>query len=168
MTPAEQTHATIDEDAADAPHAAAEAPHAAAPVPEAGAHAAAAAITPADTTEAARLVAHGLQPKQLPARDADYAALVRRYREDPPFARLADAVATGLGLIVLEVSPRTGMALSAYEDSVFSVRLGEYSRRAVSDTGDRFLHGLAHLSVPPSPSPVPRTWSTTATSAGSP
>lgn len=106
-----------------------------------------AVLTPGDAADAARLVAFGLQPKLLPARDAEYAELIRRHREDPLFARLADAVAAGLGLVVLEVSPRAGMALAAAEDSVFAVRMGDYSRRAASDAGDRFLHGLAHLST---------------------
>ncbi|MFE5210814.1 hypothetical protein [Streptomyces sp. NPDC056600] len=105
------------------------------------------AVSPADTSDAARLVAFGLQPKLQPARDQEYADLLRRYREDPPFARLTDAVATGLGLIVLEVSPRAGMAVTAAEGSVFAVRMGDYARRAASDTADRFLHGLAHLAV---------------------
>ncbi|GAB3176581.1 hypothetical protein GCM10027162_25230 [Streptomyces incanus] len=105
------------------------------------------AVTPADAADAARLVAFGLQPKLQPARDQEYADLLRRYREDPPFARLADAVATGLGLIVLEVSPRAGMAVTAAEDSVFAVRMGDYARRTSADGGDRFLHGLAHLAV---------------------
>lgn len=104
-------------------------------------------VTPADAADAARLVSFGLQPKLLPARDAEYAELLRRYREDSAFARLADAVATGLGLIVLEVSPRAGMAVTAAEDSVFAVRMGDYARRASSDAADRFLHGLAHLAV---------------------
>ncbi|MEV8096535.1 hypothetical protein [Kitasatospora sp. NPDC085879] len=108
---------------------------------------AAAPLTPADVADAARLVSFGLQAKLLPARDAEYAELVRRYREDPPFARLADAVATGMGLVVLEVSPRAGMAVAAAEDSVFAVRMGDYSRRAASESTDRFLHGLAHLAV---------------------
>ncbi|MEU0690528.1 hypothetical protein [Streptomyces uncialis] len=108
---------------------------------------AAAPVTPADTADAARLVAFGLQPKLQPARDQEYAELLRRYREDPPFARLADAVATGLGLIVLEVSPRAGMAVTAAEDSVFAVRMGDYARRTAHDSADRFLHGLAHLAV---------------------
>ncbi|WP_030763881.1 hypothetical protein [Streptomyces griseus] len=107
----------------------------------------AAAVTPADAADAARLVSFGLQPKLLPARDAEYAELLRRYQEDPGFARLADAVATGLGLIVLEVSPRAGMAVTAGEDSVFAVRMGDYARRANTDSADRFLHGLAHLAV---------------------
>ncbi|MFF5504140.1 hypothetical protein [Streptomyces roseolus] len=106
-----------------------------------------AAVTPADAADAARLVSFGLQPKLLPARDAEYAELLRRYQEDPGFARLADAVATGLGLIVLEVSPRAGMAVTAGEDSVFAVRMGDYARRANTDAADRFLHGLAHLAV---------------------
>ncbi|MEU9984785.1 hypothetical protein [Streptomyces sp. NPDC050856] len=109
--------------------------------------AAASVVTPADAADAARLVSFGLQPKLLPARDAEYAELLRRYREEPAFARLADAVATGLGLIVLEVSPRAGMAVTAGEDSVFAVRMGDYARRASTDSADRFLHGLAHLAV---------------------
>ncbi|MCX4992366.1 MULTISPECIES: hypothetical protein [unclassified Streptomyces] len=115
--------------------------------PEATAAPANAPVTPADAADAARLVAFGLQPKLQPARDQEYAELLRRYREDPPFARLADAVAAGLGLIVLEVSPRAGMAVTAAEDSVFAVRMGDYARRASADSGDRFLHGLAHLAV---------------------
>jgi hypothetical protein len=106
-----------------------------------------AAVTPADAADAARLVAFGLQPKLQPARDQEYAELLRRHREDPPFARLADAVAAGLGLVVLEVSPRAGMAVTAAEDSVFAVRMGDYARRTSADGGDRFLHGLAHLAV---------------------
>ncbi|MFC4496692.1 hypothetical protein ACFPA8_21405 [Streptomyces ovatisporus] len=106
-----------------------------------------AAVTPADTADAARLVSFGLHPKLLPARDAEYAELLRRYRDEPAFARLADAVATGLGLVVLEVSTRAGMALAADEESVFAVRMGDYSRRATADSADRFLHGLAHLAV---------------------
>ncbi|MFI6984796.1 hypothetical protein ACIBSV_40255 [Embleya sp. NPDC050154] len=107
----------------------------------------AAPITSADVGDAARLVAYGLQPKLLPARDAEYADLIRRHREDPRFAALAAAVAAGLGLVVLEVSPRAGMAVTAGEDSVFAVRMGDYARRAGTESTDRFLHGLAHLAV---------------------
>ncbi|MDX3855168.1 hypothetical protein [Streptomyces sp. AK02-01A] len=105
------------------------------------------AVTPADAADAARLVSFGLQPKLLPARDAEYTELLRRYREDSAFARVADAIATGFGLVVLEVSPRAGMAVTAGEDSVFAVRMGDYARRASTDSADRFLHGLAHLAV---------------------
>ncbi|WP_327120742.1 hypothetical protein OG206_27590 [Streptomyces sp. NBC_01341] len=114
---------------------------------EAARAAAPAAVTPADAADAARLVSFGLQPKLMPARDTEYTELLRRYREEPAFARLADAVATGLGLVVLEVSTRAGMAVTAGEDSVFAVRMGDYARRASPDSADRFLHGLAHLAV---------------------
>jgi hypothetical protein len=114
---------------------------------EPAAPAAAGPLTPADAADAARLVSFGLQPKLLPARDAEYAELLRRYREDTAFARIADAVATGFGLVVLEVSARAGMAVTAGEDSVFAVRMGDYARRASTDAADRFLHGLAHLAV---------------------
>src|SRR5690606_26597386 len=50
---------------------------------EAGATAAGHAVTPADAADAARLVAFGLQPKLQPARDQEYADLLRRYRDDP-------------------------------------------------------------------------------------
>ncbi|MEU6576510.1 hypothetical protein [Streptomyces sp. NPDC046805] len=115
--------------------------------PEPAAAPAGSAVTPADAADAARLVAFGLQPKLQPARDQEYTELLRRYREEPAFARLADAVATGLGLVVLEVSPRAGMAVTADEESVFAVRMGDYARRTSADSGDRFLHGLAHLAV---------------------
>ncbi|MEU6552771.1 hypothetical protein ABZ915_21160 [Streptomyces sp. NPDC046915] len=115
--------------------------------PEPAAAPVSSAVTPADAADAARLVAFGLQPKLQPARDQEYTELLRRYRENPPFARLADAVAAGLGLVVLEVSPRAGMAVTAAEDSVFAVRMGDYARRTSADSGDRFLHGLAHLAV---------------------
>jgi hypothetical protein len=104
-------------------------------------------VTPADAADAARLVSFGLQPRLAPSRDTEYTELLRRYREDPAFARVTDAVATGLGLVVLEVSPRAGMAVTAAEDSVFAVRMGDYARRAQADSADRFLHGLAHLAV---------------------
>lgn len=127
--------------------AAAEHPGWFAPGPTAAPSGGSAPVTPADAADAARLVSFGLQPKLLPARDAEYGELLRRYRDEPAFARLADAVATGLGLVVLEVSPRAGMAVTADEDSVFAVRMGDYARRASADSADRFLHGLAHLAV---------------------
>ncbi len=138
----DQPQAAVDDGAADTLAGYAAPPAEGAPQP-----ARPAAVTPGDVADAARLVAFGLQPKLLPARDAEYAELIRRHREDPAYARLTDAVAAGLGLVILEVSPRAGMALAAAEDSVFAVRLGEYSRRAASDSTDRFLHGLAHLAV---------------------
>src|SRR5690349_20882266 len=58
----------------------------------------------ADAEDAARLIALGLRPRQLPSRDILYADLVRRHEQDPVFADLVDAVAAGLGLAVLAVT----------------------------------------------------------------
>ena len=110
--------------------------------------AAAAAVTPADAADAARLVAFGLQPKLLPARDAEYAELLRRYRDEtrlrPARRRRRHRARPGRPG---GVHPRAGMAVTAAEDSVFAVRMGDYARRASADSADRFLHGLAHLAV---------------------
>ena len=89
----------------------------------------------------------GCSPSCSPPATPEYAELLRRYREDPPFARLADAVATGPRARRPGGVPRAGMAVTAAEDSVFAVRMGDYARRASADSADRFLHGLAHLAV---------------------
>ena len=106
-----------------------------------------AAVTPADAADAARLVAFGLQPKLLPARDAEYAELLRRYREDPPSPGSPTPSPPGSASSSWRCPPRAGMAVTAAEDSVFAVRMGDYARRASADSADRFLHGLAHLAV---------------------
>ncbi len=103
-----------------------------------------------DARQAAHLVALGMRPKQLPARDPDYAELVRRYQQDPSFADLVEAVAAGLGLAVLAVTHRTGAVLAATDGSVFEVKIDEYARRAgFRERRDleKALHGLIHLAV---------------------
>jgi len=99
--------------------------------------------------DAARLVALGLRPRQLPARDLVYADLVRRHQRDPAFAELVEAVAAGLGLAVLAVTPQAGAVLAAMTDSLFEVRIDEYARRvSLRDRQlEKVLHGLIHLAV---------------------
>jgi hypothetical protein len=101
-----------------------------------------------DVESAARLVAHGMRPKAVPARDPAYADLVRRYREDDGFADTVQRVASGLGLVVLACGP-SGLVLAAVEDSVFEIRMDEYARRTVlaNREADKVMHGLAHLAV---------------------
>ena len=106
-------------------------------------------IQPHDVESAARLVAHGMRPKALPSRDAGYAELVRRYRDDDGFADTVQRVAAGLGLVVLAVAPQSGIVLAAVEESVFEIRMDEYARRTVLQNRqtDKMLHGLAHLAA---------------------
>lgn len=107
------------------------------------------AIHAADAADAARLIALGLRPKQLPARDLIYADLVRRYQQDPVFADLVEAVAAGLGLAVLAVTTRSGAVLAAMSVSLFEVKIDEYARRVnLRDRNvEKVLHGLIHLAV---------------------
>ncbi|MGQ7311092.1 hypothetical protein ACUOFU_05240 [Microbacterium arabinogalactanolyticum] len=97
--------------------------------------------------DASRLVAFALRPKQRPARDETYANLARRYREDDRFAELVRAVCVGLDLVVLDADDRHGLIVASTEESVFAVRISDYSRRTGSDgkAAERVLHALAHL-----------------------
>jgi hypothetical protein len=106
-------------------------------------------VAAVDVESAARLVAHGMRPKALPARDPAYADLVRRYREDDAFADAVQRVASGLGLVVLAVGPACGLVLAAVEDSPFEIRMDEYARRTVlaNRQADKVMHGLAHLAA---------------------
>lgn len=102
-----------------------------------------------DVTEAARLIAFGLRPKQIPARDLDYTDLVVRYVEDDIFADTVKAVADGFQLSVLGVAKSTGIVLAPREESVFALRFEEYARRSVM-TGrstDKVIHGIAHVAI---------------------
>src|SRR6185369_4742269 len=56
--------------------------------------------------DAAELVALGLRPRLVPARDPRYRELVARYLREPGFAELTRAIADGLGVVVLDVSER--------------------------------------------------------------
>jgi hypothetical protein len=103
-----------------------------------------------DVVAGARLLALGLRPKQIPSRDLVYADLVKRAVEDDAFRELTDAIAEGLGLIVLAVSPRTGMVLGPIEGSAFEQKLDDYARRAMPGERrdlERVVHGVAHLAI---------------------
>ncbi len=103
-----------------------------------------------DAEDAARLIAFGLRPKQLPGRDTEYRELVRRYTQDDVFAGLATAVATGFGLTVVDVSARSGVVLVATPGSVFETKMDDYARHISTkerrDT-QKVLHGIAHLAI---------------------
>lgn len=107
-------------------------------------------VDTADVEAAARLIAYGMRPKQLPARDVVYAELVRRYDEDSGFKQATHSVAAGLGLLVLDVSMQAGAVLSATDESVFEIKMDSYARqskiRERRDT-EKVMHGLIHLAV---------------------
>lgn len=103
-----------------------------------------------DVMNGARLLSFGMRPKLIPSRDLIYAELVKRFAEDGPFRELTEAIAEGLGLTVLAVSPRTGVVLGPGEGSAFEQKFDDYARRAVLGERrdlERVLHGLAHLAI---------------------
>jgi hypothetical protein len=102
-----------------------------------------------DAEAAGRLISYGLRPKHVPARNAAYADLVRRYREDDTFQQLTKGFAAGLGLMILEVSPRAGIVVAATNESAFEIKLDSYAKRAKIRERDveKVLHGVIHLAV---------------------
>jgi hypothetical protein len=103
-----------------------------------------------DAEQAARLVSLGLRGRQVPSRDAAYRSLVDRYQRDDVFAAAVDVIATGLGLVVLDVTAVSGIVLAAQPGSVFEIKMDDYARQAKlrerRDT-EKVLHGIAHLAI---------------------
>lgn len=107
-------------------------------------------VSTEDAVDGARLLAFGMRPKLIPSRDLSYTELVKRFTEDGAFRELTEAIAEGLGLTVLAVSPRTGVVLGPAEDSVFEQKFDAYARRAALGERrdlERVLHGVAHLAI---------------------
>lgn len=107
-------------------------------------------MTTTDIEDASRLLALGMRPKLIPVRDPIYADLVRRYGQDDEFKATVNAAAAGLGLLVLDVTMRTGAVLAATEESAFQIRMDDYARRAAlggKRGTEKVLHGLIHLAI---------------------
>lgn len=106
---------------------------------------------PTTVADAARLVAYAARPRLTPARDADYADLVRRYGEDDDLRAAAQAIATGQGLW-LDVSTDVGVVAVAYPDSPMRMPLSEFSKRALPTyrraINGIVLLGIAHIAYP--------------------
>lgn len=103
-----------------------------------------------DSEAATRLIGYAFRPRVLPHRDAEYAALVRRFDEEPAFEDLVRRSATGLGLRVLGVTMRAGSVIVPVPGSVFETRLEGYARQARQShqrEAERVLHGIAHLAI---------------------
>jgi hypothetical protein len=92
-----------------------------------------------------RLIAFGLRPRQTPARNADYAALVARWHNDKEFAADVAAVAGSQGLRILECSRLHGLVLAAGdEESPYVMRVDDYLKVTAEQ---RLLHGFVHLAI---------------------
>ncbi len=92
-----------------------------------------------------RLIAFGLRPRQTPARNADYAALVAKWHADKEFAADVAAVAGSQGLRILECSRLHGLVLAAAdEESPYAMRVDDYLKVTAEQ---RLLHGFVHLAI---------------------
>ncbi|MFF3552273.1 hypothetical protein ACFYXL_02505 [Streptomyces tsukubensis] len=106
------------------------------------------AISMDDVEDAAKLIAFGMRPRQRPAKDRGYRALVVRYRTEADFRALVERTARGLGLKVLGAREDIGLALAALPNSVYETRIEDYVRVAKQrGEGERLLHGIIHLAV---------------------
>jgi hypothetical protein len=100
-----------------------------------------------DTRQAAELIAFGLRPRMLPREDEAYSELVQRYRSEDAFQDTVRDVAGGMGLQVLDVTAAAGAVLAARQDSVFSVKLADYTARGAGSVEGRVVHGLIQLAT---------------------
>lgn len=97
--------------------------------------------TISDATDVGALISLGLAGRN-PAEGSDYARIYERYRTDPVFKELVDAVASGLGLWVIGAPP-TGIVLAGQPGSPFAFRLSDLGL----SVEDQQLFGLVLLGI---------------------
>jgi len=100
--------------------------------------------TATEAGKAAELICFALQPKISRGADARYSELWSEYRSDEGFRDVVDAVADGLGLVVVD-APDQGLIVTPTERSPFSFRLVDY--QTGMDPTRRMLTGLVHLGI---------------------
>ncbi|MFH8557449.1 hypothetical protein ACH4FE_28185 [Streptomyces celluloflavus] len=106
------------------------------------------AISLDDAEDAAKLIAFGMRPRQRPAKDRSYRALVVKYRTESSFRALVERMARGLGLKILGAREDIGLALAALPNSVYETKIEDYVRVAKQrGESERLLHGIIHLAV---------------------
>lgn len=94
---------------------------------------------------AARLVYKALHTGLVPANDQEYRELLGQYRANPAFATDVQDVATGLDLIVLDVSERGLVIVPSSRDSRFALRMTDI--RVGMDAAQKATLLLAHISI---------------------
>ncbi|MCY0933855.1 hypothetical protein [Streptomyces sp. H34-S4] len=98
-----------------------------------------------DLAGAASLVRFGCQPRLRPMQHPEYRTLLHRYRRDGMFAALADGLADGLEMDVIDAHDVEGYVLHPREGSWLSYRLKDGSPRMTP--ADRLVLGLAHVAI---------------------
>lgn len=94
--------------------------------------------------DAGRLIQWALRPDARPTAESDYRELLAHYHDHPPFRDAIQAIANGLGLLIVKVSA-FGMVLAPSENSVFAVTPLGY--RASSSADERLIDGLIQVAI---------------------
>jgi len=81
-----------------------------------------------DPIDIGRLLAWASRPRETPGRHDDYHRVVTRYRNEPDFATVVDAVFSGAGLC-LAVDDRDGVIVTANADSPLRVTVTDIMKR---------------------------------------
>lgn len=102
--------------------------------------------TPEDARAAGRLVQWALRPRDRPAQEPEYLALVNRYLDDPGFKSMVHAVAAGLGLAVLDAGPHGVIVAAEGEDSPFALKPADF-RPGSRTVDDRLLDGIVQIGI---------------------
>lgn len=82
-----------------------------------------------DSVDIGRMLAWAARPRETPGRHDDYHRVVARYRNEPDFAAMVDAVFTGAGLYLL-VDDRDGIVATANADSPLRITASDVVKRA--------------------------------------
>ena len=91
-----------------------------------------------------RLIQWALQPQARPALDSEYRELLERYLNRFPFRETVRAIASGLGLHIVDSGP-LGVVLAPGEDSIFAARASDY--RPSGDADDRLIDGFIQVAI---------------------
>lgn len=97
-----------------------------------------------DATDAGVLLAWASRPRETPLQDEEYHRVIARYRAEPDFAALVDAMFSGAGLS-LSVDERDGALVHAEADSPLRFTVSDITKRA--NQADRAVIGGVVLMI---------------------
>jgi hypothetical protein len=99
-----------------------------------------------DARAAGCLIQWALRPRDRPAQEPQYMALVNRYLDDPGFKAVVHAVAAGLGLTVLDAGVYGVIVAAEGEDSPFALRPADF-RAGTRTVDERLLDGIVQIGI---------------------
>ncbi len=98
------------------------------------------------TEDAGRLIRFGLSARLRPSTDPIYQELLRRFRSEGELREKTEAVARGLGILILGATDH-GLAIAAEDDSPFAQRLSDYHGSQSRTVSDRMCQGILQLAI---------------------